>query len=73
MESRTASPPLIHRLDKALRSHPHLNRQHVFLERERDHVVVRGTVRSYFQKQMIQETIRKIDGSAEIKNLIEVQ
>jgi osmotically-inducible protein OsmY len=68
-----ASSPLLYRLDKALRNHPHLTRQNVFLERDRDHVVVRGTVRSFYQKQMIQETIRKIDGGAAIKNMIEVQ
>jgi len=67
------SAPLLHRLDKALRNHPHLNRQHVFLESHRDQVVVRGTVKSWFQKQMIQEAIRQVDGAAEIKNLIEVK
>lgn len=67
------SSPLLFRLDKALRSHPHLNRQHVFLENEVDRVVVRGTVKSYFEKQMIQEAIRKVDGQAEIKNLVEVK
>jgi osmotically-inducible protein OsmY len=67
------APPLLYRLDKALRSHPHLNRQNVFLENERDYVVVRGTVQTFFQKQMIQEAIRKVDGNAEIKNLIEVR
>ncbi|MFO0012454.1 MAG: hypothetical protein ACK553_06910 [Planctomycetota bacterium] len=68
-----ATPPLLHRLDKALRSHPHLTRQPVFLERQQDQLIVRGTVRSYYQKQVIQEAIRKVDKDAEIKNLVEVQ
>lgn len=68
-----ANSPLLYRLDKALRSHPHLTRQPVFVERSEDHLIVRGTVRSYYHKQVIQEAIRKVDGDAEIKNLVEVQ
>jgi hypothetical protein len=68
-----ADLPLLYRLDKALRNHPHLNRQPVFVERQQDELVVRGTVRSFFHKQVIQEAIRKVDGDAEIKNLVEVQ
>jgi osmotically-inducible protein OsmY len=65
--------PLIHRLDKALKSHPHLVRQRVYIEREQDRIVLRGTVDSYYHKQMVQETVRKIDGIGAIRNLIEVQ
>ena len=68
-----ANSPLLYRLDKALRNHPHLNRQPVFVERQEDKLIVRGTVRSFFHKQVIQEAIRKVDGEAEIKNLVEVQ
>jgi hypothetical protein len=68
-----ANSPLLYRLDKALRNHPHLTRQPVFLERQQDQLIVRGTVRSYYHKQVIQEAIRKVDGETEIKNLVEVQ
>ena len=68
-----ANSPLLYRLDKALRNHPHLNRQPVFVERQEDQLIVRGTVRSYYHKQVIQEAIRKVDGQAEIRNLVEVQ
>ncbi|MFN6131258.1 MAG: hypothetical protein ACK6DC_05740 [Planctomycetota bacterium] len=68
-----ANPPLLHRLDKALRNHPHLNRQPVFVERQQDQLIVRGTVRSFYHKQVIQEAIRKVDRDAEIQNLVEVQ
>jgi hypothetical protein len=69
------SAPLLHRLDTALRSHPHLNRQNVFLESDPTHVVLRGTVDSFFRKQMVQEAIRKVDGITDVKirNLIEVK
>lgn len=68
-----ASSPLLYRLDKALRNHPHLNRQPFFLERQQNQLIIRGTVRSYYQKQVIQEAIRKVDRDTEIQNLVEVQ
>jgi galactose mutarotase-like enzyme len=68
-----AHSPLLYRLDKALRNHPQLTRQPVFLERQQNQLIVRGTVRSFYHKQVIQEAIRKIDGETEIQNLVEVQ
>jgi osmotically-inducible protein OsmY len=35
-------------------------------------VVLKGNVRSFFQKQMAQEAIRRIDGVQRIENLLEV-
>ncbi|MFM2095979.1 MAG: hypothetical protein RIS70_3103, partial [Planctomycetota bacterium] len=35
-------------------------------------VVLKGVVRSYFQKQMAQETLRRIDGIVFIENDLEV-
>jgi hypothetical protein len=34
--------------------------------------VLKGCVRSFFQKQMAQEAIRRIDGVESIENLLEV-
>ncbi len=65
--------PLLHRLDAAIRNHPHLQRQHIFLERDEQHVVLRGKVDSFYRKQMIQEAVRKVDSAARINNRIEVK
>jgi osmotically-inducible protein OsmY len=35
-------------------------------------VILRGVVRSYFQKQMAQEAVRRISGVEEIHNELEV-
>jgi osmotically-inducible protein OsmY len=36
------------------------------------HVVLKGSVRSFFEKQMAQEAIRRVDGVQMIDNLLEV-
>ena len=36
------------------------------------HVVLKGSVRSFFEKQMAQEAVRRIDGVEMIDNLLEV-
>jgi len=35
-------------------------------------VILRGRVHSFFQKQMAQETVRRIDGIVSIENRLEV-
>jgi len=44
----------------------------VFLESTHGKITLRGKVDSYYQKQMVQEILRGIDGIAEISNLLEV-
>jgi osmotically-inducible protein OsmY len=66
LESRVAS---------ALHDSPHLtfpSRRQLRFEAAEGKVVLRGTVRSYFQKQMAQEALRHLDGIAEIENQLEV-
>lgn len=46
--------------------------RHVRVETHSDHVVLRGFVRSYYQKQMAQETLKSIPGLRRIDNEIEV-
>ena len=46
--------------------------QKLQLEAERGRIVLRGVVRSFYQKQMAQETLRYVDGVEEIENLLEV-
>ena len=46
--------------------------RHIRVETHADHVVLRGFVRSYYQKQMAQETLNNIPGVRLIRNEIEV-
>jgi osmotically-inducible protein OsmY len=49
-----------------------LSVRHVRVETHADHVVLRGFVRSYYQKHMAQETLKSIPGVRRIDNEIEV-
>lgn len=56
----------------ALESNPHLPRRMLRIETHEGRVVLRGTVQSYYQKQMAQEMLRGIDGVGSIDNRLEV-
>jgi osmotically-inducible protein OsmY len=56
----------------ALERNPYLGRRALRFETEQGRVVLRGVVRSYFQKQMAQEAVRRIAGVEEIHNELEV-
>jgi osmotically-inducible protein OsmY len=60
------------RVDGALRRSPYLSAGSLCCEAQQGRVVLRGTVGSYFQKQMAQEAIRRVDGVHEIFNELEV-
>lgn len=49
-----------------------LSGRHIRVETHADHVVLRGFVRSYYQKQMAQESLKDITGVRIIRNEIEV-
>jgi osmotically-inducible protein OsmY len=70
MEMMTKS--LETRLHNELATNPHLSRRNLQVETEAGRVVVRGTVGSYYHKQMVQEEVRRIDGVDEVDNRIEV-
>lgn len=63
---------LLQRVDQAISSNPHLLRRKLRLETAGGYVVLRGTVGSYFQKQMAQEALRHLEGVERIDNLLEV-
>jgi osmotically-inducible protein OsmY len=42
------------------------------VQTEADTVVVRGTVETYYQKQMAQEIVRRVEGVQKIDNQLEV-
>ena len=63
---------LTDRLDQAITTSPHLNGRKLGFETDAGVVVLTGTVSTYFQKQMAQETVRRVDGVQMIDNRLEV-
>ena len=64
----TDTPSLGQRVSQALKRSPHLS-GHTLRPKTRDgHVVLHGSVRTFYQKQMAQEAIRRIDGVQRIAN-----
>ena len=72
MSTATLTTPLFDRIHDALTTNPHVPSQQVRVEAADGRVVLKGSVRSFFQKQMAQEAIRRIDGVERIDNLLEV-
>ena len=64
--------PLNDKVLSALQCNPHLSRRNFRFETEQGRVTLRGVVRTYYQKQMAQEALRRIDGVDEIFNELEV-
>jgi osmotically-inducible protein OsmY len=60
------------RVHAAIQASPFVPRHNLRFETEHGHVILRGEVRSYFQKQMAQEAIRSLDGVSGIENHLEV-
>lgn len=61
-----------HRVYSALETNVHLRGREFVLEADQGRVILHGQVGSYFQKQMAQEAVRKVDGVTEITNKLEV-
>jgi len=68
----TASPDLADMVSSAISTNPYLAGRKLRFEAEAGRVVLRGTVSTFFQKQMAQEALRRIDGIQEIENQLEV-
>jgi len=60
------------RLVTALERNPYLSRRHLRFENDSGHGVLRGVVGTYYQKQMAQEALRRVDGVSHIDNQLEV-
>jgi osmotically-inducible protein OsmY len=60
------------RIASALETSPYLNGRTLRIETDGSRVVMQGVVRTYFQKQMAQEAIRRVDGGLEVENCLEV-
>lgn len=63
---------LLIRIDQAFSVSPHLCGRQLVIETDADTVVVRGTVETYYQKQMAQEIMRRVEGVQKIDNQLEV-
>lgn len=68
METTQIDVPLEDKVLIALERNPHLSGRSLRFETESGRVTLRGVVHSYFQKQMAQEAIRRVDGVDEICN-----
>jgi len=72
MNAATITRPLFERIHDALTTNPHVPINQVRVEAEDGRVVLKGSVSSFFQKQMAQEAIRRVDGVQQIDNLLQV-
>lgn len=72
MSTATLTAPLAQRITEALTTNPHVPSRQVRVEAAEGRIVLKGNVRSFFQKQMAQEAIRRVDGVEQIDNLLEV-
>ena len=62
-------PDLVDVATRAFEQHPHLlNRRGVEIRANKGRVELHGTVRSFYLKQLAQETLLRIDGVDEIDN-----
>ncbi|HWB00390.1 MAG TPA: BON domain-containing protein [Pirellulales bacterium] len=64
---------LADRARRILIKNPHLPHRTVRLEAADGRIVLKGVVRSFYQKQMAQESLRGLDGMAQIENLLHVE
>ena len=70
--STKGSGELLQRADSALKGSPHLAGHQLFCQEESGIVVLHGKVGTFFEKQMAQETLKKLDGVEKIVNELEV-
>ena len=64
--------PLHDQIQDALKKSPHLLGRNLRIEASEGRVTLKGVVRSYYQKQMAQESLRHMDGVDLIENQLEV-
>ena len=59
-------------VQSAINDSPYLAKRNLCCETHDGRVVLRGQVKTFFQKQMAQEAVRNIDGIKSIVNCLEV-
>lgn len=63
---------LIQRVDSAIRTNPHLIGNRVQCKEDQGIVVLHGQVSTFYQKQMAQEILKRLNGVERIVNQLEV-
>ncbi|MEE3074769.1 MAG: BON domain-containing protein [Planctomycetota bacterium] len=61
------------RIDQDLANHPLMKGKNVRIQQEKHRVILEGDVDSYYDKQMLQEVVRRIEGVEEIENRLLVE
>ena len=72
MEATLTSQPLIEKIHGALSNSPYIVNQDMVVEHDEGHVRIEGTVASFFQKQMAQEIVLRLDGVERVENQLQV-
>ena len=67
-----AARPLADRIDLAILHSPHLTGHIVRIEMRAGRVVLSGVVPSYYQKQIAQEVVRRVEGVQQVDNQLQV-
>lgn len=63
---------LAERVGSAIETNPYLSGRKLRFEAQEGRITLNGVVASYFQKQMAQEVIKRVDGVEQIENQLEV-
>jgi osmotically-inducible protein OsmY len=63
---------LDYQIQTALQQNPYFSGRNLWFETADGRVTLHGTVRSYYHKQMAQESLRRLSGVGEIENRLEV-
>ena len=66
-------PALLEQVQGALSRSPYISARDLRVEAREGVVRLEGAVRSFFHKQMAQETVRRLDGVERIENCLQVE
>lgn len=72
MEASATINPLLSQVHGTLSNSPYVSTRNVQVDAEEGRVRLEGTVHTYFQKQMAQELVRRVDGVEMVENLLQV-
>jgi osmotically-inducible protein OsmY len=67
-----ATSLLENRINSAIQDNPQLTGRICHIELRPGRIILRGVVRSYYQKQVAQEVVRQVDGVERIENHLQV-
>lgn len=68
----TEDHALVDRIDAAIQTNPYLVGKNLRIEAANGRITLKGVVNSFFQKQMAQESLRRVVGVSQIENDLEV-